>query len=56
MKGHWRPSLGLVLGGALLATLGLSFAGLVALRNLGPLIGFRSAAILLAIRIPAMPA
>lgn len=51
MTGHWRPSLGFVLGGALLGTLVLSLAGLVALRYLGPLIGFRSAAIILAIAI-----
>lgn len=44
---HWRPGLALVLSGALLATLGLSFAGLVALRYLGPEIGFRNAAMLL---------
>lgn len=44
---HWRPGLALVLSGALLATLGLSFAGLVALRYLGPEIGFRYAALLL---------
>lgn len=56
MNAHWRPSLGLVLGGALLATLGLSFAGLVALRYLGPMIGFRSAAIILAIAITAATA
>jgi two-component system, OmpR family, sensor kinase len=45
---RWRPSLALVLGGALAGTLGLSFAGLVALRYLGPEIGFRNAAMLLA--------
>ncbi len=56
MTGHWRPSLGLVLGGALLGTLGLSFAGLVALRYLGPLIGFRSAALILAVAITAATA
>jgi signal transduction histidine kinase len=41
----WRPTLALVLGGALAGTLGLSFAGLVGLRYLGPEIGFRNAAI-----------
>lgn len=48
MTRRWRPSLALVLGGALAGTLGLSFAGLVALRYLGPEIGFRNAAMLLA--------
>lgn len=56
MSGYWRPSLGLVLGGALVGTLVLSFAGLVALRYLGPLIGFRSAALLLAVAITAATA
>lgn len=51
MKPHWRPSLWLVLGGALLGTLGLSFTGLVALRYLGPEIGFKSAALLLVVVI-----
>ncbi len=44
---RWRPSLAFVLGGALAGTLGLSFAGLVALRYLGPEIGFRNGAMLL---------
>ncbi|MCU0802656.1 MAG: HAMP domain-containing histidine kinase [Rhodobacteraceae bacterium] len=48
MTRRWRPSLGFVLGGALLATLGFAFFGLVALRYLGPVIGFRAAALLLA--------
>lgn len=56
MTGRWRPSLGFVLGGALAATLGLSLAGLVALRYLGPAIGFRSAALFLAIVITAATA
>ena len=56
MSDHWRPSLGLVLGGALVGTLVLSFAGLVALRYLGPLIGFRSAAMILAVVITAATA
>lgn len=47
MTRRWRPSLALVLGGALAGTLGLSFAGLVALRYLGPEIGFRNGAMLL---------
>lgn len=47
MTRRWRPTLGFVLGGALLATLGLAFAGLVALRYLGPEIGFRAAALAL---------
>ncbi|HMS96167.1 MAG TPA: HAMP domain-containing sensor histidine kinase [Tabrizicola sp.] len=37
----WRPSLGQVLGGALLGTLALSFVGLVVLRLIGPVIGYR---------------
>ncbi len=48
---RWRPPLFFVLGGALAGTLALSFAGLVALRYLGPVIGFRDAAILLALGI-----
>ncbi len=48
LKRKWRPSLGFVLGGALAGTLILSFLGLIALRYLGPELGFRSAAILLA--------
>lgn len=51
MTRRWRPNLAFVLGGALAGTLGLSFAGLVALRYLGPEIGFRNAAILLALAI-----
>lgn len=51
MTRRWRPSLAFVLGGALAGTLALSFAGLVALRYLGPAIGFRHAAILLAVAI-----
>ncbi|MFM2388657.1 MAG: hypothetical protein RLZZ437_212 [Pseudomonadota bacterium] len=47
MTRRWRPSLGFVLGGALLATLGFAFCGLVALRYLGPEIGFRQAALIL---------
>lgn len=47
----WRPSLALVLGGGLMGTLILSLIGLVALRYLGPEIGFRSAALVLAIAI-----
>ncbi|GAB5438946.1 sensor histidine kinase [Falsiruegeria mediterranea] len=51
MSRKWRPSLWLVLGGALVGTLGLSLVGLVVLRYLGPEIGFRPAAVLLAIVI-----
>ncbi|TFL18657.1 sensor histidine kinase [Jannaschia formosa] len=40
----WRPSLWFVVMGALAGTLALSFLGLVALRYLGPEIGFRPAA------------
>ncbi|MGH1454165.1 MAG: sensor histidine kinase [Paracoccaceae bacterium] len=45
MTRRWRPSLWFVLGGALAGTLALSFVGLVALRYLGPEVGFRNAAI-----------
>lgn len=51
MNRKWRPSLWLVLGGALAGTLGLSLAGLVTLRYLGAEIGFRPAAALVAIGI-----
>ncbi|MCZ4351023.1 HAMP domain-containing sensor histidine kinase [Roseovarius aestuarii] len=47
----WRPSLAMVLGGALCGTLMLSLSGLVVFRYLGQDIGFRNAAILLAILI-----
>lgn len=53
MKRKWRPSLAFVLGGALSGTLALSFSGLVAYRYLGPAIGFRDAAVLLALIIAA---
>lgn len=52
----WRPALWMVLGGALVTTLALSFAGLVALRYLGPDFGFRRAAAALAIGIGAATA
>lgn len=48
LRRKWRPSLGFVLGGALAGTLALSLLGLIALRYLGPEIGFRNAALLLA--------
>ena len=48
MSRRWRPSLGFVLGGALTGTLALSFVGLITLRYLGPEIGFRNAAVLIA--------
>ncbi len=51
MSRRWRPSLGFVLGGGLMGTLALSFAGLVALRYLGPAIGFRNAAMILGLSI-----
>lgn len=54
MTGRWRPSLGFVLGGALTGTLALSFAGLVVLRYLGPEIGFKNAAIVLALIITSV--
>ena len=44
----WRPPLWFVLGGALGATLTFALIGLVCLRYLGPEIGFRQAAALLA--------
>jgi len=51
MNRRWRPSLAFVLAGALAGTLGLALAGLVALRYLGPEIGFRNAALLLGLAI-----
>ncbi|MDA7965165.1 HAMP domain-containing sensor histidine kinase [Ruegeria sp.] len=51
LRRKWRPSLALVLGGGLAGTLALSLLGLIALRYLGPEIGFRNAAILLAVLI-----
>ncbi len=48
LRRKWRPSLGFVLGGALAGTLVLSLLGLIALRYLGPEVGFRNAAVLLA--------
>lgn len=48
---RWRPSLAMVLGGALAGTLALSFIGLVVLRYLGPEIGFRNAAAILGLLI-----
>lgn len=50
---RWRPPLILVLAGALWVTLAASFAGLVALRYLGPEIGFRSAALCVGVLILA---
>ncbi|GIT93043.1 two-component sensor histidine kinase [Jannaschia pagri] len=47
----WRPSLWFVVFGGLGGTLLVSFLGLVALRYLGPEIGFRQAAVLLALAI-----
>jgi Signal transduction histidine kinase len=47
----WRPSLAFVLAGGLAGTLALSFFGLVALRYLGPAIGFRNAEMILATAI-----
>ncbi len=49
----WRPALWMVLGGALVATLAFSFAGLIALRYLGPEFGFRRSAVALALLIGA---
>lgn len=54
MKRRWRPSLALVLGGALAGTLMLSLLGLIVLRYLGPAIGFKEAAALLALAIGAL--
>lgn len=54
MMRKWRPPLWFVLGGALGGTLALSLAGLVTLRYLGPMIGFRLAALVLAGLIGAL--
>ncbi|MCL6285786.1 HAMP domain-containing histidine kinase [Ruegeria sp. 2012CJ41-6] len=51
IRRKWRPGLALVLGGGLAGTLLLSLLGLVLLRYLGPEIGFRKAAVLLALAI-----
>lgn len=48
---RWRPSLAFVLGGALCGTLGLSLAGLVTLRWLGPHLGYANAAAVLGLAI-----
>lgn len=53
MRRKWRPSLALVLGGGLCGTLLLSLSGLVVFRYLGPEIGYRNAAIVLAVLITA---
>ncbi|MHA6264234.1 sensor histidine kinase [Arenibacterium sp. CAU 1754] len=52
----WRPSLWVVLGGALAGTLVLSVAGLVIFRYLGPDIGYKRAAVLLTLMIGALTA
>ncbi|CTQ48084.1 sensor histidine kinase [Jannaschia donghaensis] len=51
---RWRPSLWLVTGGALAGTLILSLLGLIALRYLAPVLGFRWAALVLALAIGAL--
>ncbi|MBF9036397.1 HAMP domain-containing protein [Rhodobacterales bacterium HKCCE2091] len=51
MTRKWRPSLALVLSGALAFTLVFSLIGLIALRLLGPEIGFRNAGQLIALVI-----
>lgn len=56
MTRRWRPSLSLVLGGALAGTLALSLLGMIALRYLGPEIGFRRSAMILALVIAAATA
>lgn len=56
MKRKWRPTLAMVLGGALAGTLIMAFAGLILLRFLGPEIGFRNAAFLIALTIAALTA
>ncbi len=56
MRRKWRPGLGFVLGGALCGTLLLSLTGLVAFRYLGPELGYRNAAVLLALIITAATA
>ena len=54
MSRRWRPALALVLGGALAGTLVLSLLGLIALRYLGPVMGFREAAATLALAIGSL--
>lgn len=48
---RWRPSLAFVLGGALCGTLALSLAGVLVLRSLGPDLGRRETALVLALLI-----
>ena len=47
----WRPSLGMVLGGALVFTLAAPLAGLMVVRGLTEAIGFRQAALLVAVAV-----
>ncbi|MEL6196587.1 MAG: HAMP domain-containing sensor histidine kinase [Pseudomonadota bacterium] len=56
MKEKWRPSLTLVLGGALAGTLAMSALGLVVLRLVGPEIGFLNAAVALVVVIGSLTA
>ncbi|CUK09158.1 Osmolarity sensor protein EnvZ [Ruegeria denitrificans] len=56
MRRKWRPGLAFVLGGAMCGTLLLSLTGLVAFRFLGPEIGYRNSAVLLAVIITAATA
>ncbi|WP_179381112.1 sensor histidine kinase [Jannaschia marina] len=51
---RWRPSLWLVTGGALAGTLVVSFLGLIALRYLAPVMGFRPAAATLILAIASL--
>ena len=53
MMRSWRPSLILVLAGGLSGTLAMSFIGIIALRYLGPEIGFKNAAVILGLLITA---
>lgn len=54
MSRKWRPPLWFVLGGGLAGTLILSFLGLLALRSLGPQIGYNSAATSIGLAIAAL--
>lgn len=52
----WRPSLALILGATLLSVLCFPVAGIVAIRVLSPLIGFREAGIVVAVAILVLTA
>ena len=56
VKQKWRPALAIVLGVALAGTLAMALAGLYLLRFIGPELGFRNAALVIAIIIAVLTA